>query len=201
MKILFTFLLLSVCVSSFAQDSGSYKSYRSVWSIIPRFGVGDKETRSNFTTYASLGLRREFSLGKLISLNAIAAYSSAYGRFGNQNLNVLSAGAGATIYLNYIVSKIFNRDYSEQQVKRDQGYIDIAAEFNLNNTKYGSAGSIGGPRVEVNFARFNLGEKLFLSPKVGFHGLTINESIPQFNISGLAFFKYIGIAVGLNPKK
>lgn len=85
MKKLFTFLLLSFSISSFAQDSLSYKSYRSVWSIIPRFGIGDKQTRSQFTTYGSIGLRREFSLGKLISLNATAAYSSAYGKNGNPN--------------------------------------------------------------------------------------------------------------------
>ncbi len=111
MKKLFTFLLLIISFSSFSQDSLSYKSYRSVWSVIPRIGVGDKQTRSAFTTYGSIGLRREFSLEKSFSLNATAAYSSAYGRYGNPNLNVLAAGAGVTFYPVDLLSKILRKIY------------------------------------------------------------------------------------------
>ncbi len=202
MKILFTFLLLTVSISSFAQDTLTYKSYRSVWSIIPRFGIGDRQTRSYFTTYESLGLRREFSLGKLISLNATTAYSSAYGRFGNSNLNVLAAGGGFTIYpfpfVNNILRKIIPIKESSH-VNYSDAYIDIIVEVNLNNTKYSSAGNVGGPRFEANFGRFKIG-KLFLSPKFGFQGLSVDKSIPKFNISKMAVFKYAAVALGFNPK-
>lgn len=204
MKKLFTFLLITIGFSSFAQDTLSYKSYRSVWSIIPRFGVGDKDTRNYFTTYGSIGLRKEFSLSKLISLNATAAYSSAYGSFGNSNLNVLGAGGGITVYpfpfVSDIVGKLFpglKRNYSNY----NDAYIDITAEVNLNNTKYSSAGNVSGPRVEANFGRFKIGKKLFLSPRFGFQGLSVDKSIPKFNISDLALFKYAGVAFGFNPKK
>lgn len=203
MKTWFTFLLLTIAISSFAQDSVSYKSYRSVWSVIPRFGVGDKDTRNYFTTYGSLGLRREFSLGKLISLDATAAYSSAYGRFGNSNLNVLAAGGGFTLYpfpfVNHILRKIIPIKESSQ-VNYSDVYIDIIVEVNLNNTKYSSAGNVGGPRFEANFGRFKIGKKLFLSPKFGFQGISVDKAIPKFNISEMALFKYAAVAIGFNPK-
>lgn len=200
MKTLFTFFLLSISSSSFAQDTLTYKAYRSVWSIIPRFGIGDKQTRNNFTTYGSIGLRREFSLGKLVSLNATAAYSSAYGRFGNPNLNVLAAGAGVTIYPYYIINLIFKRGYDNKQALKDYFYFDETIEYNLNNTKYGSAGSVAAIRFEFNLGRYNLSKMLFLSPKFGevFLSETQEPYSSKFNQQG---FIYIGAAIGLNPTK
>jgi len=202
MKKLFTLFLIIVNFSSFAQDSISFKSYRSVWSIVPRFGVGDKQTRSSFTTYGSIGLRREFSLGKLISLNATAAYSSAYGRYGKPNLNVLAAGAGVTVYpfylINQIVGKIFPNQKREEKDYKDI-YLDVTAEFNLNNTKYGSAGNLSGPRVEANLGRYNLNKMLFLSPKFGEHLIVFPEQLAGSKLNQ-SFFFYICAAIGLNPK-
>ncbi|WP_299287591.1 hypothetical protein [uncultured Mucilaginibacter sp.] len=199
MKTLFTFLLLTVATSSFAQDTLSYKSYRSVWSIIPRFGVGDKQTRSVFTTYGSIGLRREFSLGKLISLNATAAYSSVYGRYGNSNLNVLAVGAGVTLYPYYIINLILKRGYDRQQAFKDNFYFDETVEYNLNNTKYGSAGNIPTVRFEFNLGKYNLNKRLFLSPKFGevYLGETQEPYSSKFDHQG---FFYIGAAFGFNPK-
>ncbi len=202
MKKLFTLFLIIVNFSSFAQDSISYKSYRSVWSIVPRFGVGDKQTRSSFTTYGSIGLRREFSLGKLISLNATAAYSSAYGRYGKPNLNVLAAGAGVTVYpfylINQIVGKIFPNQKREEKDYKDI-YLDVTAEFNLNNTKYGSAGNLSGPRVEANLGRYKLNKTLFLSPKFGEHLIVFPEQLTGSKLDQ-SFFFYLGAAIGINPK-
>lgn len=202
MKKLFTFLLITIGFSSFAQDSLSYKSYRSVWSIIPRFGVGDKNTRSAFTTYGSIGLRREFSLGKSFSLNATAAYSSAYGRYGNPNLNVLAAGAGVTFYpvdlLSKILRKIYpNQKYNEKDYK--EVYLDFIVEFNLNNTKYGSAGNLSGPRIEASWRRIALSKTLFLVPKFGEHLIVFPEKLVGSKIDQ-SFFFYIGAAIGINPK-
>lgn len=202
MKKLFTFLLLVISFSSFAQDSISYKSYRSVWSIIPRIGVGDKQTRSAFTTYGSIGLRREFSLGKSFSLNATAAYSSAYGRYGNPNLNVLAAGAGVTFYPVDLLSKILRKIYPNQKYNEKdyrEVYLDFIVEFNLNNTKYGSAGNLSGPRIEANLGRYNLSKTLFLSPKFGEHLIVFPEQLAGSKIDQ-SFFFYLGAAIGLNPK-
>ncbi len=202
MKILFTFFLLTVGISSFAQDSLSYKSYRSVWSISPRFGVGDKQTRADFTTYGSVGLRREFALFKLLSLNATASYSSVYGRYGNPNLNVLGAGAGLTLYPIYLFNRIFGKIYPNQKInEKDYNdlYIDITAEFSLNNTKYGSAGNVSGPRVEASFRRISLNKALFLVPKFGEHLFVYPTQLANLK-SDQSFFFYIGAAVGLNPK-
>lgn len=202
MKKLFTFLLMVVSFSSFAQDTLSYKSYRSVWSIVPRFGVGDKQTRSLFTTYGSIGLRREFSLGKLISLNATASYSSAYGRYGNSNLDVLALGAGVTLYPFYLYNIIFSKIFPNQ--KRNEKdykdfYFDVTPEFNLNNTKYGSAGNLSGPRIEANLGRYNLNKMLFLSPKFGEHLIVFPEQLAGSKLDQ-SFFFYVGAAIGFNPK-
>ncbi len=202
MKKLFTFLLMIVSFSSFAQDTLSYKSYRSVWSIVPRFGVGDKQTRSAFTTYGSIGLRREFSLGKLISLNATASYSSAYGRYGNPNLNVLAAGAGVTLYpfylANIIVGKIFpNQKRNENDYK--DFYFDETVEVNLNDSRYGTAGNIIVPRFEFNLGRYTLGKMSFLSPKLGLYFLLLEQPLKSNNLNNYSFF-YLGAAIGFNPK-
>ncbi len=202
MKTLFTFLLLTVAISSFAQDTLTYKAYRSVWSIIPRFGVGDKQTRSVFTTYGSIGLRREFSLGKLISLNATAAYSSVYGRYGNSNLNVLAAGVGVTIYPYWLYNIIFAKiipNYKRNEKAEKDIYFDLTPEFNLNNTKYGSAGNLSGPRIEFNLGRYKLNKTLFLAPKFGEHLIIFPEQIVGSKIDQ-SFFFYIGAAIGINPK-
>ena len=202
MKIFFTFLLFSISVSSFAQDSISYKSYRSVWSLIPRFGVGDKQTRSNFTTYGSLGLRREFSLFKLLSLNAVAGYSSAYGRYGKPNLNTLSAGGGLTLYPIYLYDLIFGKTIlkmSGDEKSKADVYFDISVEYNLNNTRYGSSGSIPNLRAEYNFGRRNLNNVLFLSPKFGLQFLSLEQPIGSNNLNDYSFY-YIGVAIGFNPK-
>ncbi len=202
MKKLFTFLLIIISFSSFAQDTLSYKSYRSVWSIIPRFGVGDKQTRSDFTTYGSIGLRREFSLGKLISLNATAAYSSAYGRYGNPNLNILGAGAGVTFYPNLLLAKVLSKIYRTKYnniEKYDDYYVDFIVEFNLNDTKYGSVGNLSGPRIEASFGRYNLSKTFFLSPKFGEHLIVFPEQLAGSKLDQ-SFFFYIGAAIGLNPK-
>lgn len=202
MKKLFTFLLITIGFSSFAQDTLSYKSYRSVWSIVPRFGVGDKQTRSAFTTYESIGLRREFSLGKSFSLNATAAYGSAYGRYGNPNLNVLAAGAGVTFYPIDLISKISRKIYPNQ--KQDEKnykdvYLDFIVEFNLNNTKYGSAGNLSGPRIEASWRRIALSKTLFLVPKFGEHLIVFPEKLAGSKIDQ-SFFFYIGTGIGINPK-
>lgn len=202
MKKLFTFLLLSVSLSCFAQDSLSYKSYRSVWSVAPRFGIGDKQTRANFTTYGSIGLRREFALFKLLSLTATTSYSSAHGRYGNPNLNIVAAGGGITIYpfplISNIVGKILptlKRTYPHY----NDFYVDIIAEFNFNNTRYGLAGSVSGPRIEASAGRYKLSKTIFLAPKFGFH---IYEYKPAGSetIFSQNFF-YVGAAFGLNPKR
>ncbi|MVN20850.1 hypothetical protein [Mucilaginibacter arboris] len=202
MKILFTFLLLTISISSFAQDSISYKSYRSVWSIIPHFGVGDKQTRSSFTTYGGIGLRREFSLFKLLSLNAIVSYSSAYGKYGQPNLNTLSAGGGLTVYPIYFYDLIFGKTFlkmrGDEKSKADV-YFDISVEYNLNNTKYGSSSSVPNLRAEYNFGRGNLNKILFLSPKFGFQFLSLEQPIGSNNHKHYSFY-YIGAAIGLNPK-
>lgn len=202
MKKIVTIILLFFSLQSFAQDSLSYKSYRSTWSIIPRFGVGDKQTRSNFTTYGSIGLRREFSLGKLISLNATASYSSAYGRYGNSNLNVLAAGAGVTLYpfwlANIIVGKIFpNQKRNENDYK--DFYFDETIEVNLNDSRYGTAGNIIVPRFEFNLGRYTLDKMLFLSPKLGLYFLLLEQPLKSNNLNNYSFF-YLGAAIGLNPK-
>ncbi|MEX8547839.1 MAG: hypothetical protein V5804_09565 [Mucilaginibacter sp.] len=203
MKTLFTFLLLTFATSSFAQDTLSYKAYRSVWSIIPRIGVGDKQTRSNFATYGSIGLRREFALFKLLSLNAVAGYSSASGRYGNPNLNVLVLGGGFTIYLFSIIDKVNSVIYGKQQASAggyENIYIDVNAEININDSKYGYAGDASGPRIEVNFGRRQLSKGLFLSPKLGFHGIVFAK--PQLGVKMVneENFFYVGAALGLNPK-
>lgn len=202
MRKLFTFFLLTVSISSFAQDSLSYRSYRSVWSIIPRFGVGDKQTRANFTTYGSIGLRREFSLFRLLSLNATTSYSSAYGRYGNPNLNIFAAGGGITIYPFPLVSNIVGKILPASKrtfPHYNDFYIDIIAEFNLNDTRYGSAGSVPGPRIEASAGRYKLSNTVFLAPKFGFH-------IYEYKLSGSETtltqnFFYVGAAFGLNPQR
>jgi len=199
MKKLFTLFLIIVNFSSFAQDSISYKSYRSVWSIIPRFGVGNKQTRSSFTTYGSIGLRREFSLGKLISLNATAAYSSAYGRYGNPNLNILAAGAGITLYPFYVIDKIFGLGYNDQQAQKDYFYFDETVEVNFNSSRYGTSGNIIVPRFEFNIGRYTLGKMLFLSPKFGEHLIVFPEQLAGSKLDQ-SFFFYLGAAIGINPK-
>lgn len=202
MKILFTFLLINITISAFAQDTLTYKSYRSVWSIIPRIGIGDKQTRSNFTTYGSIGLRREFSLFKLLSLNTTAAYSSAYGRYGNSNLNTLSAGGGLTVYPFYLYDLIFSKTFLKMRGdKKSEAdvYFDISVEYNLNNTKYGSSGSVPNVRVEFNLSRRNLNKTLFLSPKFGLHFLSLEQPIGSNHFNDYGFY-YIGAAIGFNPK-
>ncbi len=203
MKTLFTFFLLSICISSFAQDSLSYKSYRSDWSIIPRLGIGDKQTRSSFTTYGSIGLRREFSLFKLLSLNATAAYSSAYGRYGNPNLNTLSAGGGLTVYPFYLYDIIFGKTFLKMrgsEKSKAEVYFDITVEYNLNNTRYGSAGSIPNLRAEYNFSRYNLNKQLFLSPKFGLQFLSLEQPIGSSNLKNYSFY-YLGAAIGVNARQ
>jgi len=199
MKKLFTLFLIIINFSSFAQDSISYKSYRSVWSIVPRFGVGNKQTRSSFTTYGSIGLRREFSLGKLISLNATAAYSSAYGRYGNPNLNILAAGAGITLYPFYVIDKIFGLGYNDQQAQKDYFYFDETVEVNFNSSRYGTSGNIIVPRFEFNIGRYTLGKMLFLSPKFGEHLIVFPEQLAGSKLDQ-SFFFYLGAAIGINPK-
>jgi len=202
MKIIFTFLLINILANGFAQDTLTYKAYRSVWSIEPRFGVGDKQTRANFTTYGSVGLRRELALFKLLSLHGTASYSSAYGRYGNSNLNILGAGAGLTFYPTYLFNWVLGKINPKQKAYDDNFindlYIDITAEFSLTNTIYGSAGNVNGPRIEASFRRLGLNKILFLVPKFGFH-------IPEYkqtnsgNIDQQNFF-YLGAAIGLNPR-
>lgn len=196
-------MLICVLANGFAQDTLTYKTYRSVWSISPRFGVGDKQTRADFTTYGGIGLRREFALFKLLSLNATASYSSVYGRYGNLNLNVLAAGAGLTIYPFYIIDIIYKKifpNYRTNAKDLENYYFDVTAEFNLNNTKYGSIGDISGPRFEANLGRYQLSKTLFLSPKFGEHALFRSAPILESNKSNQYFFFYIGAAIGFNPK-
>lgn len=204
MKKTFTIILLIFSLQSFAQDSISYKAHRSVWSIIPRFGVGDKQTRSNFTTYGSVGLRREFALFSLLSLNAVASYNSAYGRDGHPNLNVFNIGGGLTVYPFGILKKINKIVYGhEQNVKNNYRdfYIDFSGEANFNDSKYGYAGDIGGLRVEVSVGRYNLSKAIFVAPKLGFNMIGFSEPQLGGNRPNPFNFYYLGAGFGFNPKQ
>jgi len=193
MKKRFTFLLLAVSSIAFGQDSISYKSYRSAWSIIPRFGIGDKQTSYRFKTYANVGLRREFSLGKLLSLNATAGYSL----FNHSDLNSAEAGAGVTIYPYYVVSNIFGSSYRNQNAIKDSYYLDVDLEFNINNSPNGNPNI----RYEANIGRYNLSNMLFISPKLGCYTLLSAEPLLGTSRPNIYNFYYLGVALGLNPKK
>ena len=202
-KKIFILFLLCSGISAFAQDSVSYRAHRSVWSIIPRIGIGDRPTRGNFTTVGSIGLRREFALFSLLSLNAVASYSSAYGHYGNANLNVLGVGGGLTVYPFGLIQKINSlidpRYKSRSDLYRDF-YFEIDAEFSVNNTKHSYAGDANGPRFEVSLGRYTISKSMFVAPKFGQQVIFLPEPMLgekrpiQFN------FFYLGAGFSFNPK-
>ncbi len=65
-------VLLLITISHLAHAQQSYRTERSTFDITTSVGFADKNTRDHFGTAFSAGLRKEWSVGKLISLNAAA---------------------------------------------------------------------------------------------------------------------------------
>lgn len=175
----------------------SYKKSRSNFSIIPRFGISnDRKTGDNFKNYFSTGLRKEFSLGKLISLNAIADYNWSQGKLLNSNLRTLNVGGGVTVYPRYLIYLVLGKTYDEEIAQKDHIYFDESVSTNLNNSGYGNAGKIGTFKFEININQYYLSNKLSLSPKLGINANTFTNNFPQFNNDTVSFI-YLGLALNL----
>lgn len=186
-----------VFYSSNTYSQTSYKKSRSYFSIIPRFGISNEhKTGDNFKNYFSIGLRKEFSLGKLISLNAVTDYNSSQGKLSNPNLKTFNLGGGITLYPRYLIYLILGRAYDEEIALKDHFYFDESVSTNLNNSGYGNAGKVGTFRFEININQYYLSNKLSLSPKVGIYANAFDGDFPQFNNSTVNFL-YLGLALNL----
>lgn len=194
-----TLLLLQCSTASYGQIS--YKKMRSSYSLIPTFGIpGDQKTKENFENYFSIGLRKEFSLGKFISLNAVTDYNWSQGNLSNPNLKTFNLGGGVTFYPRYLVYLILGQTYDEEVALKDHIYFDESISTNLNNSGFGSAGKVTNVRFEININQYFLSEKLSLSPKIGINASVFNGDFPQFNNSTAGFF-YLGLALDLGSFK
>lgn len=125
-----------------------------------------------------------------VSANAVASYSSAYGRYGNPNYNILSGG-GLTIYPLGIIDTINNIIYGRKQSFRNvykDFYIEISGEANVNDTKYGYAGDVGGPSAKASFGRYAISKSMFFAQKFGFQAVVISK--PQLGGDRLDQFDF-----------
>lgn len=182
------------------RGQGTYKKLRSEFSAINRFGLPNDYTHNLLKTYYSVGLRREFSLGKFVSLNAIGNYNTMAGKNANPGLNVVSAGGGVTLYPKYLINKIFGLPYDDNVAAKDQFYFDESIEVNLNNTSYGDAGKLVSSKFEFTFVKLPLGTNLSILPKVG-AAAYFRTNLPS-NVSNDPFsFIYVGIAIQLGKNK
>lgn len=168
--------------------------------MIPRFGItNDRDTKEYFKNYLSIGLRKEFSLGKFVSLNVVSDYSSFKSKLSNPNLNTINLGGGVTLYPFYVIYLIFGKDYDDKIAIKDKFYFDESFSTNLNNTAYGVAGDVTNFKAEVNINQFYLSNNLALSPKIGFSGTVFAKDISGVNIN--PSFIYLGLALDLGSFK
>jgi len=179
-----------------------YKKERSTFSIINRLGLaGGSPTKDEFKSYYSIGVRREFSLGKVISLNAISDYNTMTGKNSYANLNLICVGGGITFYpMSIIDPLILGEKYDEDKAKKDGFYFEEEFETNLNNSQYGSIGKVFVVKLELNIIKIHLSKNLIISPKFGITGNTSNN-FPGGKNTALNFtYLGVGIDFGRNYK-
>ncbi|RYY07121.1 MAG: hypothetical protein EOP43_04195 [Sphingobacteriaceae bacterium] len=194
----FIILIFSMVICIFNSYSQiNYKKIRSAFSIIPTFGIaGDKITQNNFQSLFSAGLRKEFSLGKFISLNAVSNYNSAGGKQNMSSLNTITIGAGPTIYPVYLLSLIFNKAYDPL---KDKIYFDESIGVNLNNGNYGKAGDVLNVKLEVNLGQFRISNYTALSPKIGITNFVFPQD--KYIATSNPNFIYLGVGFDLGSFK
>lgn len=192
-------VLILCCLESKAQNS--YKIERSTFSVVNRFGLpGGSPTKDEFKSYYSIGVRREFSLGKVISLNAITDYNTMPGKNSYANLNLVCLGGGITFYpMSIIDPLILGIKYDENEAKKDCYYFEEEIETNLNNSRYGNVGKIFVIKFEFNIVKIHLNKNLIISPKFG---VTINSSnnFPGGQDKPLNF-TYLGVGIDFGRNK
>lgn len=175
----------------------NYKKARSSFSFIPSFGIADdKTTQDNFQSLFSAELRKEFSLGKLISLNAVANYNSFGGKQNTSGLNTFTIGGGPTIYPVYLLSLIFGKTYDPL---KDKIYFDESIGVNLNNTNYGKAGEVLNVKLELNLGQFRLSTYTALSPKIGITNFVLPQD--KYVLQNNPTFIYLGVGFDLGSFK
>lgn len=193
-KYFICFIIVFSSINTQAQYS--YKKERANFSLIGRVGLpGDNATKGEFKSYYSLGLRKEFSLGKLISLNAVTDYNLTPGKNAYYSINALSLGGGITFYPLYLVNIIFGKPYDNDVATKDRFYIDEQFETNLNNTNYGNIGNIFIAKFEANIVKIYLNKNLSLSPKLGI--VSFNPNNLPAGINNSFSFTYLGLALEL----
>lgn len=192
-------VLILCCLKSKAQNS--YKIERSTFSVVNRLGLpGGSPTKGEFKSYYSIGARREFSLGKVISLNAIADYNTMPGKNSYANLNLICVGGGITFYpMSIIEPLILGEKYDEDKAKKDGFYFEEEFETNLNNSQYGSIGKVFVVKLEFNIIKIQLNKNLTISPKFG---ITVNTSnnFPGGENKALSF-TYLGVGIDFGRNK
>ncbi len=178
--ILALFTLLVILFNVTHAQPASYRTERSTFDITAAVGFADKNTRDHFGTTFSAGLRKEWSLGKLISLNAAADYitmpiknSPFRGQGGS--LNLINLGGGVTIYPNWLVAKILKQNYDDNEARKDGFYIDESVAWNLNSNPYGRAGDMFTLKMMANFHRYRLSNGVALSPRIGAQTVFFNR--------------------------
>jgi hypothetical protein len=176
------------------QAQEDYKKERSEFSVINRFGLPNDYTHNLLKSYYSVGVRREFSLGKFVSLNALGNYNTMAGKNANPSLNVVSVGGGVTLYPKYVINKILGLPYDDKVAAKDQFYFDESIEVNLTHTSYGDVGKLISSKFEFNFVKLPIGTSLSILPKLGAAGY-FRTNLPS-NVSNDPFgFIYIGVAL------
>lgn len=192
-------VLTLCCLKSKAQNS--YKIERSTFSVVNRLGLpGGSPTKGEFNSYYSIGARREFSLGKVISLNAIADYNTMPGKNSYANLNLICVGGGITFYpMSIIDPLILGEKYDEDKAKKDGFYFEEEFETNLNNSQYGSIGKVFVVKIELNIIKIHLSKNLIISPKFGITANTSNN-FPGGKNTALSF-TYLGVGIDFGRNK
>ena len=192
-------VLILCCLESKAQNS--YKIERSTFSVVSRLGLpGGSPTKDEFKSYYSIGARREFSLGKVISLNAITDYNTMPGKNSYANLNLVCLGGGITFYpMSIIDPLILGIKYDNNEAKKDGFYFEEEFETNLNNSQYGNIGKVFVIKFEFNIVKIHLNKNLIISPKFGITANTSNN-FPGGQDKPLNF-TYLGVGIDFSRNK
>ncbi|WP_342644682.1 hypothetical protein [Mucilaginibacter sp. CSA2-8R] len=188
-----TLVIIAITFSHLAWGQQVYRQERSTLDITSSVGFADKQTRDHFGTAFAAGLRKEWSLGKLVSLNAAADYQTLSGKNSAPSLNLVSLGGGITFYPNYLVALILKQNYDEETARKDGFYLDETFLWNLNSNAYGRGGNMPTFKIMANFDRYRLNDGLAISPKLGAQSVFLNRIGSAHNS-----FSYLLVGVGLN---
>lgn len=152
-------LLFFLCLSISGLAQEDFKGERSRIDVAYRFGFPNKRTRPVFDHAHTLGLRREFPIGRPFSFHASASHNFLSGANDDDNRHYTALGGGVTLYPISLATIIIGQQesYLSQHL-----FVDVTLEVVIHSGRH-----FARPSMIANLYSFKLKNAGSISPQIG----------------------------------